>query len=248
MTPVFILCASSVSEHMMAIGGSSFDVESRLQHVLYILRNNYLSYTAVWEHSVVLCSLSHSGEPPCFLPLDFCENVPVRSAVDMDMTLKDNCPAIEVYNLYHSLRINNFQGTLLNVSSRDEDFHRMLVEERVLSPITRKTEYLFDNPWKGGPAFSQREWGPIRTSSTAEAMKSHINQDSSSVLESPLSLPNIGYLTLGSNTSLENSSQSREKDLSSFFKNKGHCDWDFSLVDEFVCYLVNFIELLDVAI
>lgn len=226
--------------------------KKQLEYVFVILRNNYLSYTEAWDLSISICSLFHPGDPPCFLPLDFCESVPTRSAKEMALALKDSCPAVEVYNMYHSLRINKFYeasarncGRSVRDSWEEASFNDLEPYEVAIKGVRDANLELeaSDTPLLDDKR-AQRFSG-------CNSVTSSNNQKIFEGFKPSISTHYAGVpslTTISSVNGFHSSTSSDSINTRIFFDDKGQCYWEIKLVDRFVWYLRDSIELLDVQI
>lgn len=227
---------------MSSVSELSTEIEYLLQQVLSILKCTCLSYTAAWDLSVGLCSLCHSGELPCFMPLDFCEATPARSAGEMDLVLKDNCPALHVYNLYHSLRVNLAPHP--SISLNIENFS--LVPHGKNSSTSTKRLASFDNPWLEETQHSHDGQLQPQTENADTVYLS--TQTASLVLDLPNLLLGSDSMVMGDILSEDFRRQHPLKLKPSFFIDKGKCKWELQLINEFVNNLGSVIDILNEAI
>lgn len=221
------------------------EIERHLQHALYMLKTSCLPYSAAWELSVSLCSLSHSGEPPCFLPLDFCASVPTRSAGEIAVALKDNCPALEIYNMYHLLRVNRLPAAVSSIAVELGEVFDLNSTDCTTSPISiRMSASSFDNPWLEG----LENFGLDRKQSlttTNNVSQQLAKQETSRENGTHFSLHSTEDPRSNSTTSKDLSLlYSREISSSSFFLNRGKCKWNMEFVNIFVSYLESLIKIL----
>ena len=103
--------SASHKDNGLYLSNGSLDFEA----VISQLRKGSLTYSKVWELSASLCLKTHFIEPPCFLPLDFCETSPARPITELGTLLKKSCPSIELYKEFRSLRIEYTENSPLAI-------------------------------------------------------------------------------------------------------------------------------------